>query len=102
MDRNRLKIEFRQIGRYSGDCTAPFEVVLSKGCTLKELIEAVISNEREWGYVGLEGVNKCEYRWGKVLFNNFSNAELDCVVDRVTASGGWTRMDYQVVLVKNE
>lgn len=38
-------IEFRRSGNERGDCTAPYEVTLKKKCTVREFINAVLTDQ---------------------------------------------------------
>lgn len=41
-----------------------------------------------------------EYRYGELLENNFDNEILSAKVSHISASGGWTRMDYYLTIEK--
>lgn len=92
----------------SSDATCGYELYFIKPCTLKQFIEDVISNKKEWGYIGIQLKDKAtifgdpyiEYRWGKLL-SKFPGELLDKQIDikaKHKASGGWSRMDYLVRL----
>lgn len=91
--------KFSQSGPISGDCTAPYEVSLDKEYTVRTFINEVLTRENEWGYIGIEngyaifGDPFCEYRHGK-LASKMNEEILDKPVLSVSASGGYTRMDY--------
>lgn len=95
-----LKISFKQLRPAGGDCCAPYEVLLNRECTLRELVDCIIKNEREWGYV-MFGDRKAEYRYGRILSNEFSESELESTIATVRSNGGWSCMDYVVRLKSN-
>lgn len=95
----------QKIGADRGDCTAPYSVQLDKEYTLKEFIDAILQFKNdEWGYIGIRdnkpftfGEPKCEYSHGKLLYNMPENI-LDKKVLQAIADGGWTRMDYLLLI----
>ena len=99
----KLELTFKQTGKEAGDCTTPYEVSLSRDCTLREFVEAVLER-KEWGYIGLWfpgeifGYPKCEYRDSKVFNSEFSEDDFAQTIDKVSAAGGWSRMDYLITL----
>ncbi len=71
-------IKLEQCTKTFGDCTAGYKVTLTKEYTVGEFVNEVVSNEKEWGYVGIKkegdpwfsrGNPNCEYRWGAVTVN---------------------------------
>ena len=96
-----LTLKFKQLREAGGDCCAPYEVLLNRECTLREFVDCIIKNEREWGYVTIYGMvddQKLEYRYGKILKNEFTEDELQSTIETVGSYGGWTYMDYWVKL----
>lgn len=89
--------KLNRVSPIRGDETATYEVALDKNCTVKELLDAVLSITDEWGYLSIKNGDSCEYKWGKLL-SNFGKDDLDKIVLKVTASGGWSRMDYYVTV----
>ena len=94
------------------DCTAPtsfaYRVTLDKEYTLQEFIDAVLSNEREWGYINV-AKRDCawcnypvfSYRYGEIYGEpNLPEEVYGYKVKSVTASGGLSRIDYIVTLEK--
>lgn len=99
-----LKISFKQLRPAGGDCCAPYEVILNRECTLREFVDCIIKNEREWGFVRVESWfdgNELEYRYGKILRSEFTDAELQSTIKTVVSNGGWSCMDYVVRLKSN-
>ena len=90
------------------DCTADYKVTLDKEYTLQEFIDAVLSNEREWGYISvakrdcaLYNYPAFSYRYGEIYGEpNLPEEVYGYKVKSVTASGGWPRIDYIVTLEK--
>jgi len=86
-----------------GDETAGYSVELTKDYTVKEFVDEVVSDKKEWGYIGIEskgsffGDPNCEYKWGKLL-TELPSEILPNKIKSVKASGGWSRMDYLLVL----
>lgn len=96
-----LKLKFKQLRDAGGDACAPYEVLLNRECTLRELVDCIINDEREWGGVAIGGwldKQKIEYRNGKIIKNEFTEDELNSIVATVCAYGGWTNTDYWVSL----
>lgn len=49
----KANLKFTQSGMTGGDCTAPYNVSFSSGCTLRELISEILERG-EWGYIDIE------------------------------------------------
>ena len=91
-------IKLTQTSETFGDCTALYLVELTKEYTVVEFIKEVLT-KKEWGKIGVydrderfESSN-CEYN-GKELQTQMPEAFLNKKIDKVTARGGWSRMDY--------
>lgn len=104
---SNLTIELKPAGNVRGDCTAPYDVVLSRECTLRELVDVILTRN-EWGYIGqydpasVFGYPCVEYH-GKELYEckwreGFGEDYYQRKVKTVKADGGWSRMDYIVTL----
>ncbi len=89
----------------SGDCTCGYNVILDREYTVKDFIDTVLSERAgEWGYIGIYdqsdfvgrhfGNPNAEYRYGKLVSDNFPEDILSKEIKSVSASGGWSRMDY--------
>ncbi|WP_443683882.1 hypothetical protein [Phocaeicola plebeius] len=91
-----------QITPTFGDCTAGYRVDLDKEYTVSEFINEVLKKEpNEWGYFKIKKNGMMsEYRYGELLENNFDNEILSAKVSHISASGGWTRMDYYLTIEK--
>lgn len=96
-------MKLKQSSVVRGDETASYSVELEKQYTVNEFIIEVLSNAGEWGYIGIKCKNtffgnpKCEYKWGK-LISNLPEDYLSKKVISVEADGGWSRMDYLLVV----
>lgn len=94
-----------QIGNGFGDGTAPYEVAVTENGTVEDFIDAVIGNcSDEWGYIGIKadghifGKPNMEYRYGKTINREALKAFESLPFKNITASGGWSRMDYLIEL----
>nr|DAF99913.1 MAG TPA: hypothetical protein [Siphoviridae sp. ctJT77] len=93
----------------SYDCTAGYRVCLDKEYTLQEFIDAILTNKRdEWGKIRMAKRNcpwydypSIDYRYGNITNTpNIPEKVFGYKVKSVTASGGWTAMDYIITLEK--
>lgn len=93
------------------DCTAGYRVDLDKEYTLQEFIVAILTNKKdEWGEIKIKTAKRdslcyycfcIDYRYGNITSKpNIPEQVFDYKVKSVTASGGWTAMDYIVTLEK--
>ena len=99
-------IELTQAAPERSDCTAPYTVTLHKEYTVREFVNEIVSNEKDWGYIGIadgknwsRGTPHCEYRWGELL-STLPEEIMDRTIESATADGGWSAMDYKLVLKK--
>jgi hypothetical protein len=104
---SNLSIELKLTGKVRGDCTAPYTVELSRDCTLRELVDVILTRN-EWGYIGQYDprtvfgwpcieysgnlIKECDWR------EEFREEDYQRKVKTVKADGGWSRMDYIVTL----
>ena len=83
--------------RSLGDCTEVYSMSFSAGMTVHEFIDAVLK-KKEWGFVSFDNVKGCiEYNYGKITNGNI-NKFMDYQIVAGSANGGWTRMDYRLVI----
>ena len=86
-------------GPQGGDCTGPYYITPKKSFTVRDFVNAVIVDTREWGYISIAaprtifGNPNIEYKYGK-LITNFPDEILDKQVLELSGSGGWSRSDY--------
>ena len=97
-------MKFRQTCRTGSDCTAPYEVTEYEAKSAADFIREVIRKyPSEWGDFEINGgdgtpffrYKRVRYKQGELLDEipeGWSNVE----IDRITASGGWSRMDYLI------
>lgn len=95
----KVNLRFTYCFATGGDCCAPYEVFFTPGCTLRDLISAILQRG-EWGYIDIESpcCLRCEYKGRNVISGSFPEDIQDKVVKRVKASGGWLNTDYLVWL----
>jgi hypothetical protein len=104
---SNLTIELKPTGNVRGDCTAPYDVELSRECTLRELVDVILTRN-EWGYIGKDdprdvfGYPRFEYSYDHIKEGSerghFTEEDYNRIVKVVKADGGWSRMDYIVTL----
>lgn len=106
------RFRFIQTGPEAGDCTAPYKVDIDEECRDMTVFLKTVLTERsdEWGKIYLMETGQSwldapfiEYRRGELVSTpndtSFKNRPIECV----TASGGWSRMDYYLRFeAKNE
>lgn len=105
-------IELCKVTEERGDCTAGYAVWLHGDYTVRSFIQDIITNRKvDWGYIGIyvpvkdrKGISDvfpgnpcCEYKWGK-LKSTLPEEWMDRKVVAATADGGWSRMDYSLVI----
>lgn len=101
-----VKLKFKQTANTGGDCTAPYNVEISRECTVKELVETILT-QKEWGYIDIgentlsSSFTRVGYK-GSTLIGNISRYLSGKRVGNVTASGGWGNMDYRIKLHENQ
>lgn len=77
-----------------GDATSIYDVRINGDITVSELIDRVLSNKEEWGYIIIDDKREFEYRYGKIISNKFTDKELNYVIKNMIWEGGWSRSDY--------
>lgn len=89
-------MKFYSTGPTRGDCTAPYEVTDYKAKTVGEFVDEVLKEKAdEWGYISVDGVRICEYKHGLLIFKP-KEMYLNREITKISAEGGWSRMDYSV------
>ena len=87
-------------GPQGSDCTGSYYITPKKSFTVRDFVNAVIADTREWGYIGITaprtifGSPNIKYEWGKLTTANFSDEILNKQVLELSGSGGWSRSDY--------
>ena len=111
--------QLRRCGPERGDCTAAHEVIFdyaNQHPTVKQFLNDVISRKGDWGrikispnqsyetvwdLIGYHGeVDTLEYRWGEWSedYDIFVKKYGDRKIKSATADGGWSLMDYVLLL----
>ena len=101
IEMEQLKLKFEILAPAGSDCTAPYKVTLNRQCTLQELIDCILADySGMWGDVGVGGWpfdgRKAEYRYGKIIESNLTEADLNSTIKSIKASCGWSRVNYYV------
>ena len=93
-------ITLTQVTPTGGDCTAGYRVDLDKEYTVSEFIEEVLQRfSNEWGYFCIKNLfTRIEYRSGKLIENMIEGNVLSAKIVSVTANGGWSSMDYNIIV----
>lgn len=96
---NDFKLE--RISDIYPDCMADFDVIMDEKVTLKQFIDIVLTKRKnEWGNISI-GNKRLKYSWGN-LENNisdvFSDKELNTTIFDVSAYGGYSLMNYKIML----
>ena len=89
-----------------GDETCSYDGLLNQPLTVREFIDAIFEQRPdEWGKIRIWGAAYTlylEYSHGEITYTSSSfNDYLDKKIESFTAHGGWTLMDYTLV-VKDE
>lgn len=89
------EIKFVNTGGPYGDACCGYDVIGCEGMTVKEFINHILNaNPNEWGYFETP-FTTLEYRYGKLLSLIPAFFETQRI-SKVTANGGWSRMDYKI------
>lgn len=98
-----IELNFIQTHSVGGDCTAPYNVEISREISVKEFVEYILTKcKGEWGYIDIENEQiRCEYRYGKLL-NEMPNYVLNKRISSIKSVGGWSRMDYYIKIIMEE
>lgn len=94
----KLKLNFTQTRRTGSDETASYDIKPNRQCTLCDFVEHVMQRTGEWGDIIVLGHRRIEYRWGKLLDDNFPDDLLNREIETITGNGGWSNMDYHIKL----
>lgn len=99
-------LNFMPTGKVGGDCTCPYSVTSDTPLTVAELVQQILTR-KEWGNISFY-YRKIE--WGTSISTaQYSETQLNNVDDtfvkiqeksviKIRACGGWTRMDYDVLI----
>ena len=83
-----------------GDATSRYRMTFSKEITLREFIESMPADPREWGTIYVDGKEIIEYKQGCVVVLDPIEYFMNChrIIDAGRAHGGWSLMDYRLDL----
>lgn len=111
--------ELRKCGPERGDCTAPYDVIFrlpNRHPTVNQFLSSIISHKKDWGRIKIAPNQSCktvwdlifydgevdtlEYRWGEwgKGYDIFVEKYSDRKIKSATADGGWSFMDYVLLL----
>lgn len=92
-----MKLNFFPITPMGSDCTQAFRVELDGEYTVGDLIDyALTIRKDEWGEFEVDHC-RIEYRHGKIVNGEEIIPHVkDVKINKLIASGGWSRMDYIV------
>ena len=91
-----LSFELKERYSAGSDCMAEYDGILNKPLTVKEFIDAVLTEHKnDWGAVQVNYSRNAWYRHGK-LENKMPKKYLKLNVVSFNAIGGWSRMDYRL------
>lgn len=93
-------------GKVGGDCTCPYSVTSDTPLTVAKLVQQILTR-KEWGYINFYyekiewGTSISEVSYDETQLNNvddiFAKIQEKSVI-KIRACGGWTRMDYDVLI----
>ena len=92
-------IELKHKGGPYGDECSDYEFKTSTIMTIKEFLEAIAADKKEWGYIRTNyfGDPIAEYSHGEITYHT---NDIDKLIDpHGFAYGGWSRMDYIVKII---
>lgn len=82
--------------------TAGFNVKFKKPYTVGNFINDILTTQTtEWGYVKIlnaDGHPICGYRYGELFTESFADDILSKKIKKIIADGGWSRIDYAIII----
>lgn len=88
-----------------GDCSRAYDVILDKEYTVEDFINVILSERfDEWGSIEIYELYRqvsrfsCEYKYGKMMASSLPDEYLRKKIFKVSAHGGYTRMDYTLLV----
>lgn len=83
------------------DCTADFDVIIDGKITLQQFIDMVLTeHKKDWGSISIDN-KKLKYKYGNIennITDVFSEKELNSFIFDATAYGGYSLMNYKIML----
>ena len=101
--RNNM-FELRNVTGVGSDCTSGYHVDFYNKYTVKEFINEILTKyPREFGCIlvkcNKDPVLNMNYRMGDITYETTIHKEaLNSTIKSATASGGWGRMDYDIII----
>jgi len=87
--------QLKATGETYPDCTASYNIILDKEYTVKEFIEELLQNSKEWGNINISGFLFLKYRSNVVSEFKVDPITYDnLIIDSIISIGGYSRMDY--------
>lgn len=95
-----------------GNETRKYNIEVKDGVTVRQVIDDIVSDTREWGYIGIKeyykkeffGSHRFEYRNGKKIKPTneqdifFWDSISDWRVVGIEGEGGWSNSNYQLIV----
>ena len=81
-------------GPFGDECIL-YKLQVRKPISVQELIDCVLTEKEEWGYIDVNG-HRLEYRYGTIVSDTLTEGDKQTGIEDVFAYGGWSRMDYMV------
>ena len=86
-----------------GDQCSIYDVNFQLGATVSDLISFALSKKQEWGHISVHRKRESfpyrhmlEYSYGQIVYDVIPNEIKETVIENISASGGWSRMDYDI------
>lgn len=97
--------ELRDVTGVGSDCTSGYHVDFYSRYTVKEFINEILTKHPgEFGCIlvkcNIDPVLNINYRMGDITYETTTIHEetLNSTIKSATASGGWGRMDYDIII----
>ena len=109
MDVEELVLDFETVGGPFGDCTCSYKVTTNSECTVREVINKIITRNSEYGTIRLLHGNRVktphshriEYKYGQFVGDPeiiLGDQQLNMNVVTIFANGGWSCMNYDIIV----
>lgn len=95
-------LKFIRTSKIFGDESSTYDVQINKdNTTVKDIIEYILSQNDEWGFIYINNFlssKRIEYKYGVIISDNIPSEDKNKIVKIMDASGGWSRMDYRIII----
>ena len=82
-----------------GDCTSGYDVSFPEGMTVEEFIKAVVAERpNEWGKITCGRCSLADYKRGEIHYSPDYEELKSARAATISAHGGWSLMDYNIVI----